>query len=77
MIYWLLIFSFDLNGDFVSKQELQFANKAVCEMVAAQYPVQVRVGRYYMPDRTKTVKTVCVSDDHHSGRKPDVDVPLD
>jgi hypothetical protein len=77
MIYWLLIFSFDVNGDFVSKQEMRFADKRVCELVAAQYPAQVRVGTYYMPDRTKTVKTLCVSDDHHSGRKPDDGVPLD
>lgn len=77
MIYWLLIFSFDLNGDFVSKQELQFNSKAVCEMVAAQYPVYIRKDGYYAPDRAKTVKTLCVSDDHHSGRKQDVGIPLD
>ena len=71
MIYWLLIFSFDVKGNFVSKQELQFANKAVCEMVAAQYPA-------HLPQvRTGAIKTVCVSDDHHSGRKLDADVPLD
>lgn len=69
MIYWLLIFSFDLNGDFVSKQELQFANKDMCEMVAAQYPA-------HLPQvHTGFIKTLCVSDDHHSGRKQDI--PLD
>jgi hypothetical protein len=71
MIYWLIIFSFDVNGNFLSKQELQLSSKSMCEMVAAQYPA-------HLPQvRTGPIKTVCVSDDHHSGRKPDVDVPLD
>jgi hypothetical protein len=71
MIYWLIIFSFDVNGNFKSKQELQFANKAACEMVAAQYPA-------HLPQvRTWSIKTLCVSDDHRSGRKPDAGVPLD
>ena len=66
MIYWLLIFSFDLNGDFVSKQELQFANKDMCEMVANQYPA-------HLPQvNTGSIKTLCVSDDHHAGRKQDI-----
>jgi hypothetical protein len=68
MIYWLLIFSFDPNGNFVSKQEMQLSNKFMCEMVAAQYPAQIRTG---------SVRVVCVSDDHHSGRKYDPGVQLD
>ena len=68
MIYWLLIFSFDTTGTFVTKQEMQLSSKHVCEMVAAQYPAQIRTG---------SIKTLCVSDDHHSGRKQDDGVPLD
>ncbi len=68
MIYWLLIFSFDVNGDFLSKQEMQLSSKSMCELVAAQYPAQVRSG---------SIKTQCVSDDHYSGRKQDDGVPLD
>jgi hypothetical protein len=69
MIYWLLIFSFDVNGDFLSKQEMQLSSKSMCELVAAQYPAQVR---HFM-----SIKTLCVSDDHYSGRKQDDGVPLD
>ena len=69
MNYWLLLFFFDHSGNFISKQELLLSNKSMCEMVAAQYPAQVR-------DRQK-VKTVCVSDDHHAGRKQDENVPMD
>ena len=68
MIYWLLIFSFDINGNFISKQEMQLSSKHVCEMVSAQYPAQIRTG---------SIKTLCVSDDYHSGRKQDDTVPLD
>jgi hypothetical protein len=68
MIYWLLIFSFNADGEFVSKQELHMNNKFVCELVSAQYPAQVKIG---------FVKTLCVSDDHHSGRKQDEGVEYD
>jgi len=55
----------------VSKQELQLSSKSMCELVAAQYPA-------HLPQvRTGPIKTLCVSDDHHSGRKPDDGVPLD
>ena len=68
MIYWLLIFSFDPSGNLMAKQEMQLSSKHMCELVAGHYPTKIHTG---------SVKTLCVSDDHHSGRKYDPGIALD
>lgn len=68
MNFWLIVFFFAADGKFVDKQEMQLSSKNMCELVAAQYPAQVRTG---------SVKTVCVSDDHYTGKKQDEGVDFD
>lgn len=68
MKFWLIIFFLGPNGDFLDKKELVFKDEATCysmmEPVARRYP-------------KSTVQMVCVSDDHHSGRKQDPGVDYD
>lgn len=56
------------NGDFVGKREVAYASEAQC-YIAMDY---IRP-----PKKNWTTKLVCVSDDHHSGRKQDPGVPYD
>lgn len=70
MTYWLIAFFFNLQtGDFEYKREVHLSTKAMCEMVATEVK-KIKVKGY-------RVETVCVTDDHHSGRKQDPDIPLD
>jgi hypothetical protein len=66
--FWLIVFFLTPEGEYLSKQEMQLSNKTMCELVAEQYPAQVREG---------PVKTICVSDDHYTGKKQDKNVPFD
>jgi hypothetical protein len=56
------------EGEFVSKKEIQYNDKASCYF--AMNKVKVK--------RPATIaQMVCVSDDHHAGRKQDPGVPYD
>lgn len=70
MSYWLLVFLFDVNGEFIGKEVYETASPAQCQQFAG--------------DVTKTIintknsaKFYCVSDDHYMGRKQDVGIDYD
>lgn len=68
MKYWLIIFFLDPNGEFVGKREIAYKNEVKC-YTAMEY--------IKPPRKDWTVQMLCVSDDHHSGRKQDPGVPYD
>ena len=68
MKFWLIVFFLTPEGEYLSKQEMQLSSKTTCELVAEKYPAQVGTG---------PVKTICVSDDHYTGKKQDKNVPFD
>ncbi len=70
MKFWLIVFLFDVNGEFQAKDIFETAGRAQCEQFAADY--------------TKTIINTkmqaqfhCVSDDHYMGRKQDDGVAYD
>ena len=70
MKFWLIVFLFDVNGEFQAKDIIESADRVQCEQFAADY--------------TKTLINTqmqaqfhCVSDDHYMGRKQDEGVAYD
>ena len=68
MKFWLIVCLMNSHGDFISKKEIQYKDEATC------YASMETVARMY---KKSTVQLVCVSDDHHSGRKQDPGVDYD
>ncbi len=64
MKYWLIIFFFSPQGDYLDKKEIATLSKEECIFWGKKV-----VG--------PTVKTACVSDDHFQGIKKDPDVEYD
>jgi hypothetical protein len=63
--FWLIIFFLTPEGEFISRKQFQYKDKASC---------------YLAMDRVKVkqiAEMVCVSDDHYRGRKQDPGVPYD
>lgn len=65
MKFWLIIFFFTSEGEFVSKKEIQFQDEASCYI--AMNKVKVK----------QIAQMECVSDDHYMGRKKDPGVDYD
>jgi hypothetical protein len=63
--FWLIIFFLTPEGEFVSKKEVPYKDKASCYSVMDKIKVKQRAEMY------------CVSDDHYMGRKQDPGVPYD
>ncbi len=70
MSYWLIVFLFTTEGEFVAKDVYETASKEQCEQFAG--------------DVTRTIinspilaQFHCVSDDHYMGRKQDEGVDYD
>jgi hypothetical protein len=53
------------EGEFVSKKEIQYKDKASCYLAMDKVKVKNRA------------EMVCVSNDHYTGRKQDPGVPYD
>jgi hypothetical protein len=63
--FWLIIFFLTPEGEFISKKEIAYKDKAAC---------------YVAMDRVKVeqiTQMVCVSNDHYTGRKQDPGIPYD
>lgn len=70
MSYWLLVFLFDVNGEFIAKDIYETASMEQCESFAGSYAKTII--------NTKTsAKFYCVSDDHYMGRKQDEGIDYD
>jgi hypothetical protein len=53
------------EGEFISKKEIQYKNKASCHLAMNKVKVKNRA------------EMVCVSNDHYTGKKQDKNVPFD
>jgi hypothetical protein len=53
------------EGEFVSKKEIQYKDKASCYLAMDKVKVKNRA------------EMVCVSNDHYTGKKQDKNVPFD
>jgi hypothetical protein len=65
MKFWLLIFFLTPEGEFISKKESPYKDKASCYVAMDKVKVK------------QIAQMVCVSDDHYMGRKQDTGVDYD
>ena len=65
MKFWLIIFFLTPEGEFVSKKEISYKDKASCYLAMDKVKVK------------RIAEMFCVSDDHYRGRKQDPGVPYD
>ena len=70
MKFWLLIFLFTTDGEFIAKREFQYASKRDC-IIAAGSAAQTMI------NKPVAITQFCVSDNHHKGISQDAGVPLD
>jgi hypothetical protein len=68
MKFWLIIFFLNPQSEFLDKREFQYTSKIECQKAQARLKKLPVV---------KQIQTICVSDDHHSGRKQDPGVEYD
>ncbi len=69
MKHWLIMFIMSPHGDYIGKQEIVYANKAVCVTELNHIKRS--------PREDIKVDLICVSDAHHSGRAQDPGVSYD
>ena len=70
MKFWLIVFLFSADGEFLEKSSYEAANKEQCIVFAgdeAKKLVNTQINAQFY----------CVSDDHYNGRSVDADIPLD
>jgi hypothetical protein len=71
MKFWLIAFFLTPDGEFISKREIAYKDKATCytamDLVRAPKNLKNEI----------IVQVVCVSDDHFMGRKKDSGVEYD
>ena len=65
MKFWLIIFFLTPEGEFISRKQFQYKDKASCYLAMDKVKVQ------------QIAEMVCVSDNHYRGRKQDPGVPYD
>lgn len=71
MIYWLLIFVWDVDGNFVERDALPTPNKEECISAAAEHTM------YNVNNTSNRHTYFCVTDDHWTGKDVDPGIPLD
>lgn len=70
MSYWLIVFLFTTDGQFLGKDTYEAANKEQC------YEFAGKVTKTLINTQLKS-QFYCVTDDHYMGRSQDKDIPLD
>jgi len=70
MKFWLIVFFFSSNGDFVGKREIPTSTRVECGQIAGN------IAKRYVNSQ-RQLQFYCVTDDHHSGRSVDKGIPLD
>jgi len=70
MKFWLIVFLFTSDGDFIGKREYQTSDKAQCVQLSG------KVARQYVNSQLQ-LQFYCVTDDHFRGRSVDRGIPLD
>lgn len=70
MKFWLIVFLFDVNGEFQAKDITEAVSLEKCEDMAAAYAKSII-------NTQMQAQFHCVSDDHYMGRKQDEGVAYD
>ena len=70
MKFWLIVYLFDVTGQFQAKDVIESADRAQCEQFAGDYAKK-------MINKQEMAQFHCVSDDHYMGRKQDEGVAYD
>ena len=70
MSYWLIVFLFTAEGEFVAKDVYETASKEQCQQFAGD------VTRTIINSRLQA-QFHCVSDDHYMGRRQDEGIAYD
>jgi hypothetical protein len=65
MKFWLIIFFLTPEGEFVSKKEIAYKDKASCYLAMDKVKVK------------QIAQMICVSNDHYTGKKQDPGVDYD
>ena len=68
--FWLIVFVFSNDGEFLEKSSYEAATKEQCIVMAGDE------ARKLVNTQTQ-MQFYCVTDDHYSGRSQDESVPLD
>ena len=68
--FWLIVFIFSSEGEFLEKSSYEAASKEQCIQMASDEARK-------LVNTQNMVQFHCVSDDHYMGRSVDKDVPLD
>lgn len=70
MKYWLIFMIFNGDGEYINKIEIPTPSIQRCYIEAGKQTM-------YLINSGKITQSWCVTDDHHSGRKQDKNIPLD
>lgn len=70
MTFWLIVFLFSSDGEFIEKRSYEAANRAQCVEFAGQQAKKLVNSQLQM-------QFYCVTDDHYMGRSVDPEIPLD
>lgn len=70
MKFWLIVFLFTADGEFIGKHEQVYPDSHECLIAAGQMQIQ------YVNSSTG-LAAFCVTEDHYYGRSQDENVPLD
>lgn len=70
MTYFLLVFLFDVNGEFIAKDVTEAASLVQCEDMAAAYAKTII-------NTQNSAKFFCVSEKHYLGIEKDTGVDYD
>ncbi len=68
--FWLIVFIFSSEGEFLEKSSYEAASKSQCIEMAADE------ARKIVNTQTQA-QFYCVTDDHYNGRSQDENIPLD
>jgi hypothetical protein len=70
MKFWLVVFLFSPEGEFLAKESYEAADKAQCMQFAGEEAIK-------LVNKQIQAQFHCVSDDHYNGRSIDEGIPLD
>ena len=70
MKFWLVLWLFNLDGQFLKKEEFPFKDRAHCVEAAGTAAKK-------FVNRSIAITTFCVTDKHHKGLAVDPGIPMD
>lgn len=68
--FWLILWFFTIDGEFIEKEEFAFRNRAACVQAAGE------VAKEFV-NKSISITSFCVTDNHYNGISVDPGIPLD